>query len=83
MPEYNIELRTQERIWETISVEKTDLPALRVEVAAFVGEVLKDHADKIWEDREWRIDVTDEHGLILFVMHLFVTDSAALAAPRR
>ena len=44
---------------------------------------MKDHAQRIWVDQEWRVDVTDKDGLIIFVMHLFVTDCAALNAPRR
>jgi hypothetical protein len=83
MPKYNIELRTQGRIWDALSVERSNHTEVRVEVAKFVGELLKDHADKIWIDEDWRIDVTDENGLILFVMHLFVTNAAALAPPRR
>ena len=78
MPNFHIELRTAERIWETITVELEDMTALRIEVARFVGELLRDHAEKIWVDEEWRVDATDANGLILFVMHLSVTDSAAL-----
>jgi hypothetical protein len=45
---YNIELRTEQRVWETLLIESADLTALRIEVACFVGELLKDHAGKIW-----------------------------------
>jgi hypothetical protein len=83
MPIYHIEMRTQERVWDTFEVEEDDLTGLRVEVARFVGEFLKDHAEKIWIDEDWRVDVTDEGGLILFIVHLFVTDSPALRAPSR
>lgn len=77
MAHYNIELRTAGQIWETVPVESDDVRALRIELAKFVGELLKDHADKIWADQDWRVDVTDEEGLILYVMHLSATDSAA------
>jgi tRNA threonylcarbamoyladenosine modification (KEOPS) complex Pcc1 subunit len=83
MPSYNIELRNAERIWETLAVEADDVDALRVEVATFVGELMRDHARTIWQDQEWRVDVTDERGLIMFILHIFATDSAALNAPRR
>lgn len=83
MAQYNIELRNAERVWETFEVEHDDITALRVEVSAFVGEMLRDHASKIWADQEWRVDVTDANGLIMFVLHLFVTDSPALNPPRR
>ena len=65
MPKFNIELRTENRVWETLLVEKSDHTELRIEVAQFVGELLKDHAGQIWADEDWRVDVTDERGLIL------------------
>lgn len=60
MPNFHIELRTADRIWETLDIEHSDRDSLRIEMAKFVGELLKDHAAKIWEDRDWRVDVTDE-----------------------
>jgi hypothetical protein len=38
---------------------------------------------EIWEDEDWRVDVTDHSGLILFVMQLMVTNSPAAAPMRR
>ena len=83
MPLYHIELRAADRVWETLDVERDDLAALRLEMATFVGDLLKDHAEQIWVDRDWRVDVTDSTGLILYVLHIFATDSPAVAAPRR
>ena len=83
MPRYNIELRNGERVWETLVVEKDDIAGLRIEIARFVGELLKDHAEQIWVDGEWRLDATDHNGLILFILHLFATNAPAVTAPRR
>jgi DNA-binding transcriptional regulator/RsmH inhibitor MraZ len=83
MPQYNIELRTQHRVWETLAIEMETMTDARIEVARFVGELLKDHAREVWTDEDWRVDVTDEAGMILFVMHLFVTNVAAMEPPRR
>lgn len=77
MATYHIELRTADRVWDALHVEKEDLTQLRIEVARFVGELLKDHANEIWIDRDWRVDVTDETGLILYVMHISASDTAA------
>lgn len=74
---YNIELRTANKVWETLEVESVDVHELRIEMARFVGELLKEHAEQIWSDQIWRVDVTDEKGLILFVMHISATDTAA------
>jgi hypothetical protein len=28
------------------------------------------HAGKLWEDEAWQMDVTDERGLVLFVINV-------------
>ena len=82
MPRFNIELRTETHVSETFATETDDVDALRIEVARFVGDLLKDHAAQIWVDEDWRIDATDEKGLILFVMHVYASSTAA-TMPRR
>ncbi|UUL83802.1 DUF6894 family protein [Sphingomonas qomolangmaensis] len=77
MPKYNIETRNASHVWDTFSIELPDHTAARGEAAKFVGNLLQEHADKIWIDQEWQIDVTDEAGLILYVMNLSVMQSAA------
>ena len=77
MPRYHIELRTESTVSETLDVECVDLTELRTQVATFVGELLQNHAQQIWTDEEWRVDVTDQKGLILYVMQLSATNTAA------
>lgn len=79
----SIELRTANRVSETLVVERDDHTELRVELARFVGDMLRDHARQIWVDEDWRVDVTDETGLILFVMNISATDTAATMPLRR
>lgn len=67
---YNIALRTDTHVRDVLRVERDDLTGLRIEMARFVGELLKDHAEQIWVDEDWRVDVTDEDGLILYVMQI-------------
>lgn len=83
MARYNIELRTESHVSETLEVDKSDLTELRIEVARFVGELLKDHANQIWIDEDWRLNVTDQTGLILYVMQITATNSAATSPIRR
>jgi hypothetical protein len=49
----------------------------------FVGEMLRDHAAKIWADKDWRVDVTDDAGMILYALSIFATDSPATMHTRR
>ncbi|WP_217430837.1 DUF6894 family protein [Sphingomonas bacterium] len=72
---YNINIRTESHIADTLRVDKDDLTELRIELARFVGELLKDHADLIWEDQNWQIDVTDDAGLILYVVKICAVET--------
>ena len=80
MAKYRIELRTESTVRETLNVERDNLTDLRVELARFVGELLKEHANQIWVDEDWRVDVTDDKGLILYVMHVSASQTPATAA---
>jgi hypothetical protein len=77
MPTYNINIRTASHIADTLKVEKVDLTGLRLEMARFVGELLKDHAGLLWEDKDWQIDVSDEAGLILYAINISALETAA------
>lgn len=70
MATYHINIRTESHIADTVELEMDDLTELRLELARFVGELLKDHAELIWADQEWRVDVTDQAGVIIYVLHL-------------
>ncbi|WP_156518651.1 DUF6894 family protein [Sphingobium sp. EP60837] len=80
IPKFNINIRTQSRISDTVPVHSDDHTALRIELARFVGELLKDHADLIWVDEDWQIDVSDETGLILYVLNITAMKTAATAS---
>ncbi|HVF93043.1 MAG TPA: hypothetical protein VM900_01890 [Sphingomonas sp.] len=75
MAHYSLQLRNSTHVWDTVIVERDDHEALRIELARFVGELLRDHAVKIWEDQDWRVDVTDANGLIMYVMHVSASEA--------
>ena len=77
MAEYNIQLRSDTHVWVTETIDRENLEALRTEVATFVGELLRDHANQIWKDQDWRVDVTDASGLILYYMQISACETAA------
>jgi hypothetical protein len=83
MPLYHINLRTEEQVWNTADVEADNLDQLRIKMAQFAGELLKGHAGKVWQDEDWRVDVTDEAGLILYVIHISASDTAATRQPAK
>lgn len=70
MPKFRTNVRTESHVAQTVEVERPDHTALRIELARFVGELLTDRAELIWADKDWQIDVSDDGGLILYVMHI-------------
>lgn len=83
MPRFHVELRSTSHVATTLDVDTDDLTAVRVEVARFVRELLKDHAEQIWKDEDWQVEATDESGLIFFTLNIFASDTAATHMPRR
>ncbi|USI71605.1 DUF6894 family protein [Sphingomonas morindae] len=79
---YYINVKTAAQVEDTIQIDGVDSQALRRETACFVGELLRDQPIQVWLDREWRIEVTDERGLILYVMQISAADTAATRDPR-
>jgi hypothetical protein len=77
MTTYFINLRTESHIAIAAEVEMESLTELRVEVASFVGQVLKDHAEQVWVDQDWKVEATDARGLILYSMYITALKSAA------
>jgi hypothetical protein len=77
MPNYHINVRTVSHIASSVEVEKETLMELRLEMARYVGELLKDHAALIWADQDWQVDVTDCSGLILYVIMISATETTA------
>ena len=54
----------------------------RVEAAKRIGMLLHAHAGKLWVDEDWQMDVTDDTGLILFVINVTALQSAATGRSR-
>jgi hypothetical protein len=61
----------------TDGAEFPDNSAARVEAAKRVGQLLHDHAGQIWVDEDWQMDITDETGLILYVIAVVATRAPA------
>ena len=63
----------------TDAAELADTDEARVEAAKRIGELLQVHAGKLWVDEDWQMDVTDETGLILFVINIIAMKSPAIS----
>ena len=74
---YHFEVRTPSHVMITEGAEFADGTAARVEAAKRVGSLLHDHAGQLWVDQDWQMDVTDDNGLILYVIQISALRSAA------
>ena len=77
MARYHFQVRTQSHVAFTATADLQGAQEARVEAARRIGALLDEHAHQIWVDEDWRLDVTDETGLILFTIQVSVMDSAA------
>ena len=79
MPRYFFDLRDGSYIPDTDGTDLADLRTARIAAVELAGILLKEGAAKFWDGLEWRIEVKDEAGLILFVLDFSATDSPAVS----
>ena len=76
---FHFQVRTETHVMLTEVVDLSDSDEARIEAAKRIGLLLHAHASKLWVDEEWQIDVTDDTGLILFVINISAMKSAAIS----
>lgn len=77
MPRFHFQVRTETHVLITEAADLSGADQARVEAARRIGELLTRHAATIWVDESWRMDVTDDAGLILFVIQVSAIYSSA------
>jgi hypothetical protein len=75
---FHFQVRTGTHVMVTEFADLPDTDHARVEAAKRIGLLLHAHAGKLWADEDWQMDVTDERGLILFVINVQALQSAAI-----
>jgi hypothetical protein len=76
MPRYFFHVHDSVSIFDDEGTDLPDLDAARVEAVRLSGEMLRDHAKQFWNGEEWKLEITDEAGLLLFTL-VFVAFNAA------
>lgn len=56
-----------------------DLDAARAMAARYTGDVLKSDPAQVWHNGQWRVEVTDDAGILLFTLLTLAIDAPALA----
>jgi hypothetical protein len=55
--------------------ELKDVHAARIEAVTFAGASLKEDPSKVWAGQDFRVEVTDANGLILFTVIVLAINS--------
>lgn len=77
MPRYHFNVYDGETVIDDTGVELPDLVFARREAIRHSGELLEDAGRLGVLGEEWRMEVTDSNGLILFSLNFVVTASPA------
>lgn len=79
---FHFQVRTESHVMLTEAAELRSTDEARQEAARRIGQLLQDHAAKLWADEEWHMDVTDNVGLILFAITVSAMKSASTSDHR-
>ncbi|MFB0492337.1 hypothetical protein ABIE45_004923 [Methylobacterium sp. OAE515] len=78
MPRFHFHVHDGYSALDIEGTELADWQAARLEAIRLAGDILKHDAHRIALGEDWRIEVTDGAGLILFQMTFLVIESPAL-----
>lgn len=78
MPRYFFHVRDGRNLDDQTGTEFPDIYAAQSEAIRYSGELLKDMGARFWNATEWRLEVTDENGTVLFVLR-FSAEERGLA----
>lgn len=60
-------------------IELPDHVAARRQAINYASETLRNHPEKVWDGDDLKIEVSDDVGLVLFVVTIYVTDAPAVS----
>lgn len=83
MPRFHFNVYDGVTILDAEGVELASLDEACTEAIALAGQMLKDYPERVRSDEEWRIEVTDSTGLLLFRLDFTVAASPAVTGGQR
>lgn len=60
-------------------MELADLKAARSTAIRMTAELLSDHLGDFWDGRQWKLEVTDDQGSLLFALSFSASDAPVVA----
>jgi hypothetical protein len=79
VPRYHFNVHDGVSSLDHDGTELADQQTARLEAVRLAGEILKDEAHRVVLGEDWRIEVTDEAGFVLFHMTFVITDASAIS----
>jgi hypothetical protein len=77
MPRYFFATADGERHQDTEGTELPGLSAARVAAIKYAGAIMEDEPSVLWDGRDFRVEVTDERGLLLFTIITLAVNAPA------
>lgn len=77
MPRYHFNIYDGETYVDKAGIELPDLVRARCEAIRYSGQLLEDAGRRGSFGEEWRMEVTDENGLFLFVLYFLIVVAPA------
>ena len=63
--------------------ELKSVEAAKCEAIKLAGRLICDEAPNVWDNAEWTMTVSDEHGLTLFQLSIIGTEAPTMLSSRR
>ncbi len=81
MPKYFFNLADGQVNLDREGSEVASLQQARVEAVVYAASMLRDRPEEVWAGGNWRVEVADERGVLLFTVVVMALD--AVTAPAR
>ena len=78
MPRYFFNIHDGHSSPDTEGLELLNWQVARRQAVRFAGEILKEEAERLPSGEEWKIEVANARGLILFRLDICCTEGAAV-----
>lgn len=78
MPRFFFNVHDDHALLDDTGTDFPNIAAAKAHVPRFVGELIRDSEATFWDCDMWRLEVTDEIGLVLFVVHVSAAVSPAM-----
>jgi hypothetical protein len=82
MPRYFFHVQDGSSSPDQDGTELLDVYTAQAQAVRMSGEILRDVGAKFWNGTEWRLEVADERGQILFVLRFSAEERPALTHTR-